>query len=732
MLNRIVQTHGLHDIRRAANGKVSIGKYTNIPAIQGRSIKEYGAWFLGPRAENQDILQTLITDALSHNATYRLGYQPGDPVVITDTVKNSPEFQASVANMKAQLAELLEYYGQFSTPFFSLRYQAHMLWDNTLPALAAYFATMLHNPNNVTIQASTSTTLLEIQVMTDLCMMIGWLGDGLVKPWAHITSGGSVANIEGTWAARENKYLPHAVRTALTNGKHPELTAAKNITVPVAGGSAITLINGSNWELFNICRNDSLALPQRIADMTGLDAYAVWRILVPYCPNALGLFALNNTLDGLGGPPVTLTPSTRHYSWPKSTATLGYGTDGEVRVVVDADGRMDMAALRTILTDCKDRQQPVLMVVAVFGSTEESAVDPIDEIVAMRAQFRKDYKMDFDIHVDAAWGGYQVSALRAEYEMDQAGGTVFIPDYPTLPVPAYTAKQLTHLRDADSATIDPHKSGYIQYPAGAILYANREVTNLITFTGAYIGPANQTSVGMFGLEGSRPGAAAGAVFFSHQCIRPDITGYGRITVQAWFNARMFYTQILCMNQVGDPFTPVPLSRLPAEKSGRTPEEIAAQKQYIRDNILNHSKAEIEANPTAMALYRETGPDQNIVDFGFIDTKRVAAGTWTVDAYNQLITDLYTAFSVGYDAEGQADDIHQYPFLVSTTTFLRADYGAAFMDTFAQRLGLPVGLDALNCLRSTVMTPYLSDEATADHYFPLIINALRGELLKLIG
>ena len=746
LLKRVIETSNLPNIKRLRDktgkldltGNLEIAGYTDIPGLHGDSIKEYGAWFIGPRAENIDLLRDMIEKGINHIQDYREGYLQDDPTVITDDVRQSEEFQETKREIYRRLDELLAYYNKFSTPFFSLRYQGHMLWDNTLPAIAGYFATMLHNPNNVTIQASTATTLLEMVVMQDLRAMVGWVDDeeDEIRSWSHIAADGSIANIESVWAARETKYLPFAIRQALS--VRPELAGAKDIEIDVFDNNelnSIPLIKATNWQLFNIPRNDILDLPRRIAEMTGKSESEVWEILVPLCPNAQGMTAMAGYLEGLGGPPVVLTPSTRHYSWPKATATLGFGTEGAKTVMVDRDGRMDMENLRRVLDEMLAKKQPVLMTVAVLGSTEESSIDPIDEIVSIRDEFRKQ-GLEFDIHVDAAWGGYQISGVRKDYDMqnpveyfrDALADDIFDTTQSNLPVSAYTAKQLTHVREADSITIDPHKSGYIQYPAGSILYRNRKVTNLVTFTGAYIGPADSTSVGMFGLEGSRPGAAAGAVYFSHRCIRPSLSGYGRITHNAWFNARMFYAQILCMDEVNDSFEPVPLSLLPAERKGDNQELIRGQKGYIREHILGKSREDIANDPEAMNLFRELGPDMNIVNYGF---KPSGNGNWTAETYNKLIDDIYKAFHVNYQGTGKVNDIHEYPFLLSMTTFDRGEYGDAFVDTFAARLGIPGKPNKLNCLRSVVMDPYLSEVEVANHYFSLIIDVLRNKVRELI-
>jgi len=54
--------------------------------------------------------------------------------------------------------KLLEYLREYSTPHFSMRYQGQRNGDTTLPGMWA-ISTMLHNPNQLTIQMSTATTL---------------------------------------------------------------------------------------------------------------------------------------------------------------------------------------------------------------------------------------------------------------------------------------------------------------------------------------------------------------------------------------------------------------------------------------------------------------------------------------------------------------------------------------------------------------------------------------------
>lgn len=95
-------------------------------------------------------------------------------------------------------------------------------------------------------------------------------------------------------------------------------------------------------------------------------------------------------------------------------------------------------------------------------------MDPRTDIITLRDSYRKQ-GLEFDIHVDAAWGGSMLSMVRKDFGMD--GGDLknpFIADTHLVPMSDDAVKQFEAIRRADSVPIDPQKSGYIQYPAGAL------------------------------------------------------------------------------------------------------------------------------------------------------------------------------------------------------------------------------------------------------------------------
>jgi|GEM_PF-143919 len=738
MLNRVIHKPGLYDIARQADGKLTIGRFRGLPDMSVNASLSPTAAFLGPHADNHAVLEELAGEALASIVNFRTRVWKGPKI------HKDESHHRDVEELKERFQGLLEYLEDHSTPFSSLRYLAHMTGDQLLPAVAAYYAGMIYNSNNVTIQASTATTLLEMLAMRDLCDMVGFtrrvvptgqdthVAGHMADPWAHICSDGSIANIEGLWSAREAKMLPFGAIDALRN--EPRLEKAANIEVTTCDGRSIKLTDAEPWDLWNLTRDERLAIPYRIAHLTGMQDYEVWSILANYDINAKGWQSFTRYFYNNNWP-IMLIPSTAHYSWPKAAAVLGLGTGASRHVMVDKFGRMDMAELRRKLDDAKQNKQPVLMTVSVFGSTEESAVDPLSDILEIREEYRK-RGLDFDIHVDAAWGGYFISTIRKEFKMEEVHNTregidklavfsPFLDDTGEVLLSDYVVEHAKDIRFVDSITIDPHKMGYVQYPAGSIIYKNGDVINLTTFTGSYIGSASDPTVGLFGLEGSRPGAAAAAVYFTHACLRPDYKGYGEVITRSLYNAKQFYAELMFMGH-----------RKQFKTALLMPYDASIQ-PLVKEEILGKDLDEIRKNPEALKVFRELGPDQNIVDYGF---NPVIGGKNNTDAetYNNFITEVYNTLRIQYYPDGSSESFtrSQPDLMLSMTTFNRADYGDDFIKSFADMLGLDVsaGLpDGLNCLRSTIMSPFTSDIKKPLHkgsYWPEIMRILGNTVAKL--
>jgi glutamate/tyrosine decarboxylase-like PLP-dependent enzyme len=86
-----------------------------------------------------------------------------------------------------------------SHPFFHPRYAGQMLKPPHPAAIAAHLAAMLVNPNNHALDGGPATTAMEREAVALLAAMLHLPPDGL----GHLTSSGTVANLEALFVARE-------------------------------------------------------------------------------------------------------------------------------------------------------------------------------------------------------------------------------------------------------------------------------------------------------------------------------------------------------------------------------------------------------------------------------------------------------------------------------------------------------------------------------------------------
>lgn len=488
--------------------------------------------FLGPKAENADVFERLLLEAFRDHVFWRRNVHPEDGFQITEMDRRTPSFERSIGALSQELMGLL---GELKggVPFFSSRYIAHMSPDLTMASMIGYFATMLYNPNNVAAEASPVTTRLELEVAAQLAQMVGYPAD---RQWGHLTGGGTTANFEAFWVAQTVKYLPVALRGAA------DAADLEGAVVALPSGARADLRELDLWHLLNIAPQAALDAADALIDRVG-DPARARRLIDAHSLAGLGAQAFGQRLvAGFGdalAPGVVLVPSTAHYSWEKVCRALGIGTAQLIHVPVDGRFRMDPDALARVLRTLAARRQPVLACVAVIGSTEESAVDRVDLIDDVRRSAGRELGLAFHLHADAAWGGYAISVTRAAGGAHRSYRAALADHAPDVWPEEAVYNALSAVGRTDSITIDPHKFGFVPYPAGAVLFRDRRVRELIAIDAPYVfhgrehggAPEPQdepTAIGRFIFEGSKPGAAAAGVWMSHQILPLDERGYGRL------------------------------------------------------------------------------------------------------------------------------------------------------------------------------------------------------------
>ena len=270
-------------------------------------------------------------------------------------------------------------------PYFHPLYAGQMLKPPHPVARAAYALAMTINPNNHARDGGRASSEMEIEAVAEIARMFGW-----TEYLGHLTSSGTMANLEALWVAGQS-----------------------------APGKRIVASDQA------------------------------------------------------------------HYTHSRISAVLKLDFDP---VATDSRGRMRLDALEEEL-----RKGDVGTVVVTLGTTAIGAVDPLDQVLALRKRY------PFRIHVDAAYGGY--FRLIAD----------------SLDEPARAAFEATE--QADSIVVDPHKHGLQPYGCGCVLFRDPGVGRLYKHDSPYTYfTSRELHLGEISLECSRAGAAAVALWATHQLL----------------------------------------------------------------------------------------------------------------------------------------------------------------------------------------------------------------------
>jgi len=173
-----------------------------------------------------------------------------------------------------------------------------------------------------------------------------------------------------------------------------------------------------------------------------------------------------------------------HYTHSRISAVLQLPFEP---IATDKFGRMDTDALAKRL-----ERGDLGTVVVTMGTTATGSVDPLREILGLRA------KHGFRIHADAAYGGYFVLAENLERDARLA---------------------LEQIGKVDSVVIDPHKHGLQPYGCGCVLFRDPGVGRLYKHDSPYTYfSSKELHLGEISLECSRPGASAAALWATQKLL----------------------------------------------------------------------------------------------------------------------------------------------------------------------------------------------------------------------
>lgn len=154
------------------------------------------------------------------------------------------------------------------------------------------------------------------------------------------------------------------------------------------------------------------------------------------------------------------TSEKSHFSVQKAAAILGLGYDAVVSVPCDRYFRMDIAALRREIDHCRAQGLYPMAVVATAGTTDFGSIDPLFKVAELCRCH------GIWMHVDAAYGGGLLVSPRHRHF-------------------------LAGIEQADSVTVDYHKSFFQPVSCSAFLVRHKHHLATVTHHADYLNPLSQ-------------------------------------------------------------------------------------------------------------------------------------------------------------------------------------------------------------------------------------------------
>ena len=214
--------------------------------------------------------------------------------------------------------------------------------------------------------------------------------------------------------------------------------------------------------------------------------------------SALGALARQHGISNDGALLTAYTSQAAHGCVSRAMDIAGLGTDALRKISVDADHRVDLAALRAQIAIDREVGFKPFLVVASAGTVDVGAIDDLKAVAALCRE------EGIWFHVDGAFGALAIMS-------------------PEL------APMLDGIELADSIALDFHKWGQVPYDAGFLLVRDGELHRQ-----AFAQPAAY-------LRREARGLAAGAVW---PCdLGPDLSR-GFRALKTWFTLKTFGTDRL--------------------------------------------------------------------------------------------------------------------------------------------------------------------------------------------
>ncbi len=189
--------------------------------------------------------------------------------------ESHPSVDVSLDALRAATGELHERLRD-NYPFFHPRYVGQMLKPPHPAAVIGYLSAMLINPNNHALDGGPATAALEKEVVAQLATMFGF-----PTHLGHLTSSGTIANLEALFIARQShpgKAIAHSADAHYTHARMSSLLGIDSVAVPATAAGAMDLD-----ALEDLLRAGTIGTVVATTGTTGLGAVDPVHEIVPLC-----------------------------------------------------------------------------------------------------------------------------------------------------------------------------------------------------------------------------------------------------------------------------------------------------------------------------------------------------------------------------------------------------------------------------------------------------------------
>ena len=174
-------------------------------------------------------LRSWLSDGVDAVEDWQATFEPWEPhgsLLISDE-----QFARAFRSFAERLRE--------NYPFFHPSYAGQMLKPPHPAAVAGYLAAMLINPNNHALDGGPATAQMEKEAVAQLAGMFG-----LATHLGHLTTSGTIANLEALYIARElhpGRAVAYSADAHYTHSRRCGVLGVEGIAVPVDGGGRLDL-----------------------------------------------------------------------------------------------------------------------------------------------------------------------------------------------------------------------------------------------------------------------------------------------------------------------------------------------------------------------------------------------------------------------------------------------------------------------------------------------------------